>query len=217
MKKILLGIVFISFANLTYVSAQTAEQQKAGTAIISQLLGNQFQLNSDATKVLSQKEANSIVMVQQDIPQFARHGISTALNLDRTNPNWRGVFTALSTECGEIPVIVGGDGDGREPLVLVVLPPDNECTKLISALAPYIYSSKVSSTGDAQNCTSKLCVKVAQEGYQEVFACVDIITIISGEGVCVAVQDCSEDQPCTRGSGTSFRGVDIRDILFMNE
>lgn len=217
MKKTFWGIVLLTLTSLSCLNGQTIQQKQAGTAIISQLLGNQFKVDANATRILSQKEASDVLMAQPDIPQPTRATISATLDIDRTNPNWRGVLTAVSTDCGEIPVIITENSDGRSPIVIVVLPPDNKCTRLVGALAPYVYSEEVSSSGNTQHCTSQLCVKVAQRDYREFFDCLEVITIVRGESVCIAVSDCNAEQPCTSGSGVSFNGVNVRDVLFMSK
>ena len=216
MQRILLAALLLALSTyITRLVAQTSAQKAASTAAVAQLLGGKFKLNPQSTKVLDQRQAKEFLAAQQQLPNETRTQLSSTLQLNHAGADWQGVRAGLETDCGEIDVLImlPNEYNDHLPYIYVVLPPYNNCTRLHRQLAPFIYGPEITEGSQTNHCISQICATVPQPNSGNHYQCIEVMTILPPESVCVSITECSPKRPCRQE--TTFYETSLRDILLM--
>lgn len=195
--------------------AQSLKQQEASTAIIGQLFQGKYEFNTKATRQMSQKDILELIDQNSQVSTDVEQQLVTELALDQGDIDWRGVLAELILDCGAIQVAIIGvmDTGSRESTYIVIpLPPDNSCSKLLDGLAEYLYGGIIAGTNEVKRCESYQCVTIPNS--RGMTQCLRTITLTDAERACYSVQDCTTSDDCSQNEKAELL---IYDVVFMTD
>ncbi len=212
----LIASILLCLACINPLQSQSIKQKEASTTLISQLLGERFQLNTKQTRSINSQQAKDLLGQQTQMPPDVRNEIERQLQLDR---NWQGVRAGIETDCGEIDVIISpNDEHSERSAVYVVLPPYNDCARVHRELAPYIYGKEISEDGRTNSCINQICATLPENSTGIKYQCIEVMTILPAESICYSFEECSPKRPCRQNSTfITADGFSWQDILLMRD
>lgn len=198
------------------LGAQNWQQKQDATDIISQLHKNRYTFSVKSTRFLNAKDALQLINENPRLSVEARDQLIAELNLDGSVRNWRGVFSDLVTDCGNIPTLgvsaISPEGE-ISGIITIHLPPDNACSKLTDHLAMLIYGDFLG--GKDQNlirCDTYECVRLP--GVKDQFQCVQTIILMTDDQACPKEETCEDFPDCESGTSGVIYPTGVYDKLF---